>query len=581
MIARRFLCSLLSIAPWLCSDAAHGQFSLHPDVNPNDFRITTFASELNYPVGMAELADGSMMVAVSNGSSFFGSSSGQILRLADNDGDGVADEQQVLVNSVPGGGLSALRVAGNLVFTTGQGRGKPISIYRLGENPADPLTSVGQLTVNYPAGGWLHPHSALAARPTQGAEDSVDLFFQLGSKVNFATTTATASLTSDIGVSGSLAGDAIHMVTLVDDGQSVRGGNLTQIATGLRNAAGMAFHPTTGDMYLQDNGIDGLQNANEPHSADELNVIAAGNIGGQIDDFGFPDRYNEYRTGNLIGVGGVDPIVAFHPLPLPNGDEGEGPNDIAFSPPGFPVGLNDGVFVGMHGKFSLGGTANEENPLVFVDLRDNSYFHFIQNDEPNVGHLDGLLSNEDSLFVADISPHGGFGSNAGSTGKIYQIQAIRDIPLPCDFNRDGGCGVDDLNQLMYDGLVNQQSIYDLDGNQTVDLGDRDVWLSDAGLENIGRAYLTGDTNLDGVVEAADLNDVGISWLQPGIDSWASGDFNGDGTSDAVDLNEVGLNWQTGVAAAVPEPTKTVNLWFFLLAVPLIGRRGDHAANRSA
>ena len=34
--------------------------------------------------------------------------------------------------------------------------------------------------------------------------------------------------------------------------------NLTRIAAGVRNAAGLAFHPTTGDLYFADNGIDGL-----------------------------------------------------------------------------------------------------------------------------------------------------------------------------------------------------------------------------------------------------------------------------------------------------------------------------------
>ena len=66
------------------SVAAQVGFSLEgPGVDPNDFRMTTFASGLNYPVGMTELSDGSILVAVSNGSSFFGSNSGQILRLAD------------------------------------------------------------------------------------------------------------------------------------------------------------------------------------------------------------------------------------------------------------------------------------------------------------------------------------------------------------------------------------------------------------------------------------------------------------------------------------------------------------------
>ena len=56
-----------------------------PGVDANDFRVTTFATGLNYPVGMSELSDGSILVAVSSGSSFFGSTSGQILRLSDPD----------------------------------------------------------------------------------------------------------------------------------------------------------------------------------------------------------------------------------------------------------------------------------------------------------------------------------------------------------------------------------------------------------------------------------------------------------------------------------------------------------------
>ena len=56
---------------------------------------------------------------------------------------------------------------------------------------------------------------------------------------------------------------------------NVTASNLTQIASGLRNPAGFAFHPKTGDFYFEDNGIDGLSNPNEPLSADELNVIPA------------------------------------------------------------------------------------------------------------------------------------------------------------------------------------------------------------------------------------------------------------------------------------------------------------------
>ena len=78
---------------------------------------------------------------------------------------------------------------------------------------------------------------------------------------------------------------------------------------------------------------------------------------------------------------------------------------------------------------NLSGVENEENPLEFFSLEDNSYFHFIRNDEPSVGHLDGLLSTDDSLFIADLSPGGDFSGRAGSSGVIYQIQ----IPEPSSF----------------------------------------------------------------------------------------------------------------------------------------------------
>ena len=223
------------------------------------------------------------------------------------------------------------------------------------------------------------------------------------------------------------------MVTVLDGGGTPSFSGLTQVATGLRNAAGMAFDPATGDLLFEDNGIDGLADVNEPLSADELNRIAAADIGGAIEDFGFAGHYIEYRTGTEVGSGGVDPLAAFQPLPNPStGSESEGPAEIAMAPAGFPAGLNNGVFIGFHGKFNQGGIANEENPLVFYDFATGTYFHFIGNGERIIGHLDGLLSTSDSLFVADLSSTGSLFSAADAgKGVIYQIRAIP---------RDGGGG---------------------------------------------------------------------------------------------------------------------------------------------
>lgn len=124
----------------------------------------------------------------------------------------------------------------------------------------------------------------------------------------------------------------------------------------------------------------------------------------------------------------------------------------------------------------------------------------------------------------------------------------------CDLNLDDVCDVRDLDDLLYLELGGANQLYDLDGSGTVDLADRDVWLSH---EDV--ASYPGDFDLSGEVNAADLNTLGGNWQTNGLTSYAQGDANGDGLANAADLNAVGSNWQAGVtpAAAVPEPSATV------------------------
>jgi hypothetical protein len=153
-------------------------------------------------------------------------------------------------------------------------------------------------------------------------------------------------------------------------------------------------------------------------------MIPANLIGKSIPEFGFPHEYIAYRTGVQVGSGGIPPVVTFQPWPDPyTGSESEGPSEIAFAPASFPAGLNNGIFVGFHGRFDLGGLANEENPLVFYNQTNGNYFDFIGNNEPNIGHLDGLLSTSSALFITDLSSNGDlFGSQGTGAGVIYEIQ---------------------------------------------------------------------------------------------------------------------------------------------------------------
>lgn len=76
----------------------------------------------------------------------------------------------------------------------------------------------------------------------------------------------------------------------------------------------------------------------------------------------------------------------------------------------------------MHGRFYSGGLANEQNPLVFVDAHLSSYLHLISNQEPNVGHLDGVLSMARFAVYRRRIDLRWTGADKATTGAIYQIK---------------------------------------------------------------------------------------------------------------------------------------------------------------
>lgn len=131
----------------------------------------------------------------------------------------------------------------------------------------------------------------------------------------------------------------------------------------------------------------------------------------------------------------------------------------------------------------------------------------------------------------------------------FAMHAQGGVTVLCDFDNDGVCDGTDINLLMNE-LVDgtNDPLYDLNADGVIDEADRDAWLSEAATENgFAQPYLLGDANLDGSVNAADLNAVGLNW-QTGTNDWTQGNFSGSGVN-AADLNAVGLNWQRSIAAA--------------------------------
>ena len=77
-------------------------------------------------------------------------------------------------------------------------------------------------------------------------------------------------------------------------------------------------------------------------------------------------------------------------------------------------------------------------------------------------------------------------------------------PFDGDFNLDGVLGISDLDLLTEEISAGQRydSTFDLSHDGVVDVTDLAEWLSDAADHNgVNRAYLVGDSNLDGSVDS--------------------------------------------------------------------------------
>ena len=170
----------------------------------------------------------------------------------------------------------------------------------------------------------------------------------------------------------------------------------------------------------------------------------------------------------------------------------------------------------------------------------------------------------------------GFGGHARTTTFRHFEAKILDDALG-DFNSDDLINISDLDALTsVQGEVRYSPLYDVDGDKLITSDDVPSWLALAA-ENDGRTttYAIGDTNLDGTVDAADLNALALNWQQQ-EQRWSAGDFDASGTVDAADLNALALHWQQSIplalaTAPVPEPSSLVLSFLGLLSVAKMRR----------
>ncbi len=149
------------------------------------------------------------------------------------------------------------------------------------------------------------------------------------------------------------------------------------------------------------------------------------------------------------------------------------------------------------------------------------------------------------------------------TNDIYynclDVTLISDgVNALCDFSGDSVCDGVDINLLMNEAATGGIET-DLTSDGIVNNADRDMWLALAGPENgFAGPLLVGDSNTDGTVDSADLNNLALNWQAEEVFNWTDGNYSAGGNPgvNSADLNALALNWQesSATAAAVPEPS---------------------------
>ena len=192
-----------------------------------------------------------------------------------------------------------------------------------------------------------------------------------------------------------------------------------------------------------------------------------------------------------------------------------------------------------------------------------------------VGWLDTYPSSNGGFYDGAWSVYPYFDSGTIITSDISGGLFVARVDLlAVDFDGDGRANCTDLDQLVA-AIAGQtgQSWFDLDSDGNLTLADVDEWLSQAGIENIGAAYLPGDANLDGTVDGQDF----LAWNDNKFSAeaaWCGGDFNADGLVDGQDfLLWNNFKFQTAGGGTVPEPSSaSLFLGLVVAAVAVIRRR---------
>lgn len=338
----RFVRSLLAVAFMAAVASAQGSYSLTPVGNlglqqvtvgvparyastvttplkvnlPSGFKADLFYKGLlSKPRFMAFGPDSVLFVANQSGN--------RVLALPDRDRDGVADTAIVAATGL--GGVHDVKFFNGALYAT-----TSTQVIKLVDGNGDLVFETRTV--------FIDGIASTATNPTGGHSTRTILFDSAGGNVFLS-----------IGSSCNACRDAGRGVI---ERYDLAGKNRRLYATGVRNAVGLALHPTTGRLWANNNGNDNQGDNVPPEWFDQIRD------GGF---YGWPFAYG-YQTWNDFTVSGYTGI-----LPIASADSAlvrsmvmpaaliqahSAPLGLDFATPAFPARYRHGMFSALHGSWN-------------------------------------------------------------------------------------------------------------------------------------------------------------------------------------------------------------------------------------
>jgi glucose/arabinose dehydrogenase len=335
---------------------------------PDGFQMNLYAYDLNQPRFMAWSPEGVLYVTEPT--------DGEVVALPDGNLDGVADEAIIWVSGLDR--VHGLAFHAGYLYLAETGR---VIRYPFAEGEVaggEPEVIVADL----PAGGQ-HWTRTIAFGP-----DGM-LYVAAGSSCNFCEEE-----------------DARRAaVTRYTD----TGEEETVFASGLRNSVGIAFHPTTGELWATDNGRDWLGDDLPP---EEVNILREGQF------YGWPYAYGERIPDPELGAVAPEMVAASVP-PLISLQAHSAPLGLTFySGDTFPAEYHGDLFIAQHGSWNRSSPVGYQVLNVDLEGEDRSV---PGNPQPFAA---GFLRPEGSWarpVDLSVGPDGALYITDDRNGTIYRI----------------------------------------------------------------------------------------------------------------------------------------------------------------